>query len=631
MNHLLAFHIGPIQDFIATARRTQDLWMGSWLLSHLGRVAIENAQKLGAKLVLPKEIAKQEDANFDPAIADVPNHFTARYVGSEPEKMGSNVENAVRERWREIAVAVRKVFFDTPSHRVDDALWDREINNFLEIYWALVPDDGSTAARNHGQAALDARKRMRDFAPTEEKHLKCTLCGVRQELSGKTTNKDAGEWWVAVVAQHLKRGHLLKLRVRENGNERLCAVCAVKRAAVASQQALPQLQKTNGSFPSTSSVAAAMFKKHLLETGRAQREIKAHLKVLDDIGVPAKVEEDCVPKLARVTGSLPDDVRKKLLTFDGDLFYVETFTEKRLSEEYPEADATLAEFVVDSLRAVFRAVRSDDPAQHVQPPSKYFAALMMDGDHMGAYYGKMPEHEARAMSGQMSQFARKQAKEVVENYFGRLVYAGGDDVLALVPLDTALSCARDLQEKFKEAVEAALKGVVLPADVKRPTPSIGIAIAHHARSLDAVLTAMREAEKDAKNIYRRDALCVYVLKRSGEEVHVGTHWQAGEDGDKVDAVKVVTDLVDLLKDKSLSMKFPTVFVDEARFLPTGAIEAELRRVGERQRGEQFEQHPEGVQTWLTEAAKLAKAIGAEEFAQWTLLTRFIASGGRDEE
>jgi hypothetical protein len=138
---------------------------------------------------------------------------------------------------------------------------------------------------------------------------------------------------------------------------------------------------------------------------------------------------------------------------------------------------------------------------------------------------------------------------------------------------------------------------------------------------------MREAEKDAKNKYGRDALCLYVLKRSGEEVHVGAHWQAGGE----DTVTVVTQLVDLLNQKALSMKFPTVFADEARFLPKGAIEAELRRVGKRQSGEQFEQHEQDVKDWLRRAARLAAAIGAEEFAEWALLARFIASGGRDEE
>jgi hypothetical protein len=37
--HLLLVTLGPVQDFIAQARRTRDLWYGSHLLSELGRAA----------------------------------------------------------------------------------------------------------------------------------------------------------------------------------------------------------------------------------------------------------------------------------------------------------------------------------------------------------------------------------------------------------------------------------------------------------------------------------------------------------------------------------------------------------------------------------------------------------------
>ena len=55
MKHLLAFHIGPVQEFIVAARRTQDFWIGSWLLSHLSRQAIETALGNGAELLLPQK------------------------------------------------------------------------------------------------------------------------------------------------------------------------------------------------------------------------------------------------------------------------------------------------------------------------------------------------------------------------------------------------------------------------------------------------------------------------------------------------------------------------------------------------------------------------------------------------
>lgn len=33
--YLMAFAIGPVQEFIASARRSRDLWFGSWLLSEM--------------------------------------------------------------------------------------------------------------------------------------------------------------------------------------------------------------------------------------------------------------------------------------------------------------------------------------------------------------------------------------------------------------------------------------------------------------------------------------------------------------------------------------------------------------------------------------------------------------------
>jgi len=39
MQYLFLVTIGPVQGFIKTARRSRDLWFGSWLLSELSKVA----------------------------------------------------------------------------------------------------------------------------------------------------------------------------------------------------------------------------------------------------------------------------------------------------------------------------------------------------------------------------------------------------------------------------------------------------------------------------------------------------------------------------------------------------------------------------------------------------------------
>ncbi|HNJ44386.1 MAG TPA: type III-B CRISPR-associated protein Cas10/Cmr2, partial [Acidobacteriota bacterium] len=39
MKHVFVVSIGPVQDFIASARRSRDLWFGSWMLSELAKAA----------------------------------------------------------------------------------------------------------------------------------------------------------------------------------------------------------------------------------------------------------------------------------------------------------------------------------------------------------------------------------------------------------------------------------------------------------------------------------------------------------------------------------------------------------------------------------------------------------------
>ena len=54
MSHLLAVAVGPVQEFIATARRTRDLWFGSYLLSEISRVVAKPVGADGGKLIFPR-------------------------------------------------------------------------------------------------------------------------------------------------------------------------------------------------------------------------------------------------------------------------------------------------------------------------------------------------------------------------------------------------------------------------------------------------------------------------------------------------------------------------------------------------------------------------------------------------
>ena len=61
MPYLFLFHIGPVQSFIASARRTRDLWFGSQLLSDLSWIAAAYiAENYGHEtLIFPSFAAKE--------------------------------------------------------------------------------------------------------------------------------------------------------------------------------------------------------------------------------------------------------------------------------------------------------------------------------------------------------------------------------------------------------------------------------------------------------------------------------------------------------------------------------------------------------------------------------------------
>ena len=67
--------------------------------------------------------------------------------------------------------------------------------------------------------------------------------------------------------------------------------------------------------------------------------------------------------------------------------------------------------------------------------------------------GKVIDHEAEQgierhhrLSQELGRFSGKFALLLKKTYHGSLIYAGGDDVLAFMPLHTVLQCAQKLAE-----------------------------------------------------------------------------------------------------------------------------------------------------------------------------------------
>ncbi|MEW6133068.1 MAG: type III-B CRISPR-associated protein Cas10/Cmr2 [Pseudomonadota bacterium] len=238
----------------------------------------------------------------------------------------------------------------------------------------------------------------------------------------------------------------------------------------------------------------------------------------------------------------------------------------------------------------------------------YYALIMMDGDKMGAIlsgdehtgtaisyrdsfhpqvqtgfdnhaakqplikkYGeqKRPVSPNRhlAISGALNDFSQTVVRQVVEEeHLGRVIYAGGDDVLAMLPVADLLSTMQRLRHAYSgidpEHEGGVWQGLTLQngfAALKQngrlqvmrmmgrnATASAGAVIAHHQAPLSAVMRELRAAEKRAKTEGGRNAFSITVIKRSGGALYLTGQW--GE------PVSLLNELIAFLRDEATSRR-----------------------------------------------------------------------------
>lgn len=263
-------------------------------------------------------------------------------------------------------------------------------------------------------------------------------------------------------------------------------------------------------FPSTSHIAALPFLMRLeqLENPAQAKELfDKYIAKIRDIAKSQKQVPmiDVIPKRYSPHSILGE--------YDGSLLF-----EERLVDVV--ADTTGFEPAKEALRAFYKYV---DEALGKARPIPYYAILLADGDSMGRAIDEQSKHEEgvdkhREISQSMDSFARN-VDEIVKTHTGALVYAGGDDVLAFMPLHTVLACTQKLAKEFSERL-APFK---YDKD-HSPTLSVGIAVVHHLDSLREALDLARSAEKQAKGVSGKNAVAIKISKRSGEERAVAGKW-----------------------------------------------------------------------------------------------------------
>lgn len=504
MTYLISIAIGPVQEFIASARRSRDLWFGSWLLSELSKTAAASLLKLNGErlesLIFPAPGQPQELEKPEFSVA---NKILGLTFG-KPKEAGAAIEEAVRERMRGLA---KEAFDHIPKPKRQQEGFEREtaqrqIEDLLEFYWAAVPVKQGDAGniidyrdkRSQVEALLAARKATRNFDPTPwgaAGHPKSSLDGQRESVLPEAAYKpkERGGWgW---SERKLRDAYGVR------GGERLCGVGLLKRHGM----------RGHGMdrFFSTSHVAALPLMDRFNDPAKSQDYTQAFKIYLDELHPLGVGESD----FGRVPSSHPI-----FRNYDGHSLFAE-----RLREFVDEA------VLEEAKKALRRFLRETVDVE----PLPYYAMLHADGDRMGKVIDQLPDEQLhRRLSRTLADFAAGVKKTVEEDFGGSLVYAGGDDVLAFLPLHRALSCAGQLAQDFEQTLRAETDDAGLPLfrdkEDKTPTLSAGLVVAHHLESLSDALALARQAEKAAKGMEGKNALAVTVSKRGGADRTVKGHW-----------------------------------------------------------------------------------------------------------
>lgn len=666
---LLSMQFGPVQDFIAQARSTSDLWAGSHLLSRLtwqgiktlcdelGPDSVLIPQLRGVAIVdawlhqeqgLPLQLFKESGATWTKSNDDsnplfaaaLPNKFTALVPKSRVKELAQKVEQSVRD-WvqtmgRDMLTELLQEAKEDPNNKSLPcwAQLEQQLAGFPECYWAAVPFDliaTDTQGRatpkqsdlekvqgsfiSEGKSFLDSKiwkdilskdlqtdghvfwqpnagvlfpaiyellerlaassKQARTFEQLKQEGFRCTLTGEtewlttdRAQLSWTNRQREANAkhdganqktLWMLVAGKYgIKKG------------EHLGALGMIKRLwpsffarQVAQVLGKPEWQKAQRYVISTHamSLAPALARLADSDVDISVLESRIEQKEFDPVILPNRLikhlrqKSASVLELAKQLPNMMDDDREVGQT---ERFLTDM---KQVLGVRPESYYAIFFMDGDNMGAWLTGGNTGEEAKYDMPYKNSFHPKLqskMNGvkdtafrQYLDSYRAVSPARHL-AVSGALNSFALHLARYIVEEcYMGKLFYAGGDDVMAMVTVKDLLPCIYALRMAYsgvapteatalgKQLVNmenlrlggghALLNGHLYRTMGHKATASVGAVIAHSTAPLQHVLTEVRAMESRAKastNIKgeSRDAFAIKVIKRAGGAVSMNGKW-----------------------------------------------------------------------------------------------------------
>lgn len=512
---LFSFFIGPVQGFIAQARKTKDLFSGSKILSQVIDHIISDFQ-YGQVIFPHKDIESK------------PNRFIAVIdKGSEAKEAAEEIEKLAREKFKEIAETTYSNVFSNKDMPIG---FKEQIEDFLDINWIAIDYDEHRYKDIHNELdmLMGAVKNTRIYKQIRitdseigETGKKCSVCGERNSLFFKTPPKSCNSSQYRVVNDYF---------ISEN--ESLCGVCFVKRYY--------EKEKVD-SFPSTAEICLM----------NVLAKLNMNMTVIDDaeldqfgnFTVDVLFEENNNIEYIKENGML----KKEISPVEG----------KELMEKLKKTEMDVVE------KAKHKGLKL----------SKYYAIISFDGDGMGKWLSGEKIDESKCdllefhetLSKLLGEFSQEVKKTIVEPW-GKIVYAGGEDFLGFINIEDLFGAMLSLRILFDTVVNKPLKKY-FKNEEDNLTFSAGISISHYKISLSNSIKWAKKMEDKAKEIDGKNSFAIALLKRSGDGKITKFRWQE-DSSDEFTTIKEIKNIINNLKEGYFSNTFIYTLGDTIFKLPS---------------------------------------------------------------
>jgi len=540
--HLLAFAISPVQRFIREARKAQDLWSSSLLLSHMA-VRMARAVTREARLISPHLVFDPQGEPTDPDRPSVTNEVTALFRGGE-EQADTVAEAAARETrawWvNDIAGTTRQRLLDAELFRKEELhLWKEQVEAQFRIVWATAPllEGADPSAADQAFKRLHALLAGAKQCRTIDRYLgdsrpKCTLCGQWEQMGPPQFWRETFPARLETI-RHDRRWRDLALavtaRIESDGRERLCAVCLTKRLApvlVLAPDLAPRDKRWHPTaidshlrFPSTTAIAWAEQKERVARVAAArpgdlhpvlQRFAQA---VSNYCKASREIEgEHWFEWYRRLIDQAPPSLQESLgafLVLDGSWLNRQDREEApRLArpsrrgnaeaewQHFLDARRDLAE-TFKRLAKEQKQIQTENINLDRTPP---LALLRADADRLGqriSYEIRTSGGLKRAslLSQALAEKVLPRARAQVEGPCrGKVIFAGGDELLALLPAVHAIRAAEEVALAYSdEAAKAGFQDL---------TCSVATAVIHAHQPLRLAIEELNRLLERAKGLHR---------------------------------------------------------------------------------------------------------------------------------